>query len=95
MTNNNDNGFLPYDYHTAFYVTVITYTTIGYGDMYPKSLIGQCFIVMGILYIICYKLPNDTNELLRLMNLTTKFERVNYNAKDEVPHIVITGQVIP
>jgi len=70
-------------------------TTIGYGDLYPKTLLGQCFIATGILYIICYKIPVDSNELMRLMNLTSKFERVNYTAKDEVPHIVITGQVIP
>ena len=91
LTNNYDNDFLPFDYHTSFYVTIITMTTIGYGDLFPRSLLGQCFITCAILYIICYKLPTDTNELLRLMNLTSKFERVNYVAKDEVPHIVITG----
>ena len=44
-----------------------------------------------ILYIICYKIPVDSSELLRLMGLTSKFERLSYTAKDEIPHIVITG----
>jgi hypothetical protein len=91
LNNNNGNAALPYHYHTSIYVIVITITTIGYGDMYPLTLEGQVFIVMMIFYICCYKLPVDTNELLRLMNLTSKFERVTYTAKDEIPHIVITG----
>ena len=95
LNNNNGNDYLEYNYHTSFYVTVITMTTIGYGDRFPKTLLGQVFIACAILYIICYKLPVDTGELMRLMNLTSKFERVDYAAKDEVPHIVITGNVIP
>ena len=95
LNNNNGNPALPFSYHTSFYVIVITITTIGYGDLYPLTIEGRIFIVLMIFYIICYKLPVDTNELLRLMNLTSKFERVGYSAKDEIPHIVITGQVIP
>jgi voltage-gated potassium channel len=36
----------------AFYFTVISITTIGYGDITPKTMWGKMIIVLAVLYII-------------------------------------------
>ncbi len=36
----------------AFYFTVITFTTIGYGDITPKTSLGKLIIIFGIIAII-------------------------------------------
>jgi hypothetical protein len=68
--------------------------TVGYGDYYPRSSGGQMFIIFIILYIILYKLGNSIEELLRLMGLKSFYARTSYTSNNEVPHVVITGQVV-
>jgi len=36
----------------AFYFTVISITTIGYGDITPQTMWGKMIIVLAVLYII-------------------------------------------
>ncbi len=36
----------------AFYFTVVSITTIGYGDITPKTMWGRIIIVLAVLYII-------------------------------------------
>ncbi|HIC86875.1 MAG TPA: two pore domain potassium channel family protein, partial [Aquificae bacterium] len=36
----------------AFYFTVITFTTIGYGDITPQTTLGKLIIIFGIIAII-------------------------------------------
>ncbi|WP_245527597.1 potassium channel family protein [Methanotorris igneus] len=36
----------------AFYFTVISITTIGYGDITPQTMWGKIIIVLAVLYII-------------------------------------------
>jgi len=53
-------GTLWGDHHTpfrAFYFMCITVLTIGYGDFFPVSLLGQWFIIGVIIYIIFFILP--------------------------------------
>lgn len=35
LNDNNGRKFIPYYYHTCFYVIIITMTTVGYGDFFP------------------------------------------------------------
>ena len=43
-------------YFTAFYATIVTITTVGYGDIYPNTTPGQIFFVLLIPYVVFYLL---------------------------------------
>lgn len=38
------------DYFNAIWLTVITITTVGYGDVYPHTNIGRCIIMFAAIY---------------------------------------------
>lgn len=84
----------PYVFHETFYYVVVTITTIGYGDIYPKTDYGKIFTMSLIIYAIVIKIPQQTNDLLRLMGLKSFYARKIYKSNAEIPHIVITGQVM-
>lgn len=52
------------------------------------------FTMVIIIYTIVYKIPMHMNELLRLMGLKSFYARTFYQSNNEVPHVVITGQVV-
>jgi|TARA_B110000285_G_C15087888_1_gene597264 hypothetical protein len=81
-------------FYDALYCMCVTLMTVGYGDFYPFTMLGQMFIIVIILYVIVYKLAESINELLRLMGLKSFYARTFYQSNNEVPHVVITGQVV-
>jgi hypothetical protein len=84
----------PYRVHTTFYFMVVTLMTIGYGDFFPVTVQGKFFTMFMILYVIVYKIPLYTQELLRLLGLQSFYARTSYVSNGEIPHVVITGQVV-
>ena len=72
----------------------VTLLTVGYGDFYPISTQGQMFMVGTIIFIIVYKLPMHFAELSRLFSLKSPHARKAYQPNNEVPHVVVTGQVV-
>lgn len=52
------------------------------------------FTMVTIIYTIVYKIPMHMNELLRLMGLKSFYAREIYKSNNEIPHVVITGQVV-
>lgn len=81
-------------FYDALYCMCVTLMTVGYGDFYPYTVVGQMFIIVIILYVIVYKLAESINELLRLMGLKSFYARTFYQSNNEIPHVVITGQVV-
>lgn len=70
---------------------IVTLSTVGYGDISPKSIPGK-FFVLFIVVITIVIIPKQTSELLRLMNMQSKYRRTTYKSV-EVRHIVLTGYV--
>lgn len=64
---------------------------MGYGDEYPKTDLGKIIVLFIILFTIVL-IPKQTNELLRLMNIRSRYRRNDYKAVD-VRHILVTGSL--
>ena len=77
--------------HVSLYFVIITLLTVGYGDINPTNTISKC-IVMFIIVFTIFFIPKQTNELLRLMSLQSRYRRLQYK-HTEVRHICVTGYV--
>ena len=82
----------PRSYFVYFYFIVVTLATIGYGDISPVTDAGQMFITSIIIFIIIM-ISKQTNELLRLLAMQSFYLRADYRKNQEIPHIVIVGEV--
>ena len=78
IENFEDNLANPYTFHVSIYVMMVTLFTIGYGDFFPVTPGGRIFITLVILYVIVFKIPMQTNELVRLINLKSFYARADY-----------------
>jgi hypothetical protein len=59
---------------TALYVSLLTFTTLGYGDIYPKASIGQLIVVSQLVFFVLWigvKLPVAINAI-RVQSTTQK-----------------------
>ena len=50
--------------------------------------------MMVILYTMIYLLPTRSQELLRLIGLKSFYARREYEFNNEIPHLVITGDIV-
>lgn len=41
-------------YFDFFYFSVVTFTTLGYGDIYPVSIIAKSVVIVEVLIFIVY-----------------------------------------
>lgn len=80
------------EFHDFLYYIVVTISTVGYGDIFPITELGRGVILMLIIAAL-YFIPKQTNELIKLMNVTSIYARAVYKSNPEAPHIVICGHV--
>jgi hypothetical protein len=91
---NNDptDDLAKYDFHTWCYYLVVTISTVGYGDITPKSTTGRFFAMFIILFAII-SIPMQTNELIEKMNRYSVYARVHYNVRGHNKHVLICGDL--
>lgn len=82
----------PATFHEMIYFVVVTLATVGYGDVVPESEEGRVCVI-GLIIIVLVLIPKQTNELIRLMGMQSKYARAIYKANAEVPHILVCGHV--
>jgi hypothetical protein len=87
----NSPGGLPHrEYHEYFYFLIVTVSTVGYGDVAPRSMEGQMLVIFMIFTGAIY-LSNASSEAIRLSNLVSRYKQVYYAAQSDTPHVVVTG----
>jgi hypothetical protein len=78
------------------YFMIITITTVGYGDIYPKTVYGQMMCI-GIIIVILALIPSQLSEFSKVSNLTTIYSRKYYSnkGKKDTKHILLLGDASP
>ena len=74
------------------YFVVVSISTVGYGDVVPHTELGR-ITVMVLIIIIIVIVPQQTNELIRLIGLQSVYARTLYKPNSDIPHILICGHV--
>jgi hypothetical protein len=67
------DGYTGLLFHDALYYTVVTFSTVGYGDISPQEAVGRMVMVVLIVLFI-YIIPTETNKLTALMNMRSRYD---------------------
>ena len=79
-------------FHQFLYYTVITLSTVGYGDIYPLSEGGR-IVIICLIILAAYLIPLKTSELLQLLENTNIYSRAIYKSNPEIPHLILCGDI--
>lgn len=81
----------PLTFLTWTYFTTVTLSTLGYGDIAPKSQLGRIYTMVVIAATIV-TVPGITTEILDKMNMQSKYARRKYSARGfRNGHVIICG----
>ena len=83
-----NNLILRQYFHHYLYFIIVSLTTVGYGEIMPKSILSQ-FMIIALVMVILVVVPDQTNELINLSNSQTIYERKDYISSDDVPFVVL------
>ncbi|XP_022111762.1 calcium-activated potassium channel subunit alpha-1-like isoform X3 [Acanthaster planci] len=87
----NFNNSQSLTYGQCIYITVVTMSTVGYGDLTPKTTCGTIFIIffiLGVLAIFASALP----EIVEIVGKGNKYSGVYEPVKGK-KHIVVCGHI--
>ena len=94
---NEDNfeNIYVYGYHDMLYYIVVTMTVVGFGDISPYTVIGQCLYII-IMFTFIVNLEAQVGELQKAFSITTEFSRFQYQkANQNTKHILLLGDSQP
>ena len=80
------------EFHDYFYFSIITISTIGYGDIIPITEGGR-IAVMFLILVGVYLIPTRVNSLIQLLNNVSYYARSRYSSKADTTHLVLVGNV--
>ena len=76
----------------ALYFYVITFTTVGYGDVKPNTVTGQIFIMCTLILTI-FLLPQQIEKLRAIRRYTRKNMKIFKNTTRGEGHILLCGNL--
>ena len=71
------NLLLRRHFHHYIYFSIITLTTVGYGDIFPKEIFSKVTVMIISIFMLFY-VPQQIDKLLTLSNNQTIYQRKSY-----------------
>ena len=86
------NLLLRKQFHHYIYFSLISLTTVGYGEIIPDTSLARWMIILMVVVILVV-VPEQTNEIITLSNAQTIYERRKYISSPEIPYVVLLGDI--
>ena len=86
------NLLLRRHFHHYIYFSIITLTTVGYGDIFPKEIFSKVTVMIISIFMLFY-VPQQIDKLLTLSNNQTIYQRKSYIYIENVPFVVLVGDI--
>ncbi|KAJ3166328.1 hypothetical protein HDU88_003552 [Geranomyces variabilis] len=80
------------NWHDSLYYIMVTFSTIGFGDLTPSSIPSRIIVILLIVVVIVF-VPVQTGKIAEIYNNTSAFQRAKYTARLEHCHVILGGTV--
>lgn len=78
-------------YHDILYYMIVTLTSVGYGDICPKTIQGQYSVILIVIVFISV-LQKQISDFSKVNSLTSEYSRVEYiKSQGDIKHILLLG----
>jgi len=82
----------PLQFHDCLYYIIISFSTVGYGDIYPDQPLTRLLLSLLLpVFVVLFSVVGS--QLFDLQQEHDKYASARYNPKPGIGHIVITGGV--
>ncbi|TYZ64091.1 hypothetical protein PybrP1_009118 [[Pythium] brassicae (nom. inval.)] len=78
------------DFHEALYFVLVTTATIGYGDISPRTTMGQMFVIVLIIGIFTI-VPHEVSKLNRLAKQSHDWDKDYVSKSNASGHVIVSG----
>ena len=84
-----------YKFHDIFYFELVTLSTVGLGDITPKTDLSRLTIIITIIITIAV-IPVLPSKISNVFSLNSKYSRLKYNKYSTIPkHLILIGNCEP
>ncbi|KAJ2997541.1 hypothetical protein HDV02_005430 [Globomyces sp. JEL0801] len=79
-------------WHDSLYYIMVTFSTIGFGDLSPTSDFSRVVVMLLIVLVILY-VPWQTGKILEIFNSLSRYQRAQHTPSTAEPHIILAGEM--
>ncbi|KAI9331668.1 hypothetical protein DFJ73DRAFT_856791 [Zopfochytrium polystomum] len=79
-------------WHDSLYYIMVTFSTIGFGDLTPSSVPSRVVVMLLIVVVIIY-VPIQTTRITEIFNSTSSFQRAKFSASKRHGHVILSGRI--
>ena len=79
-------------FHHYLYYTIVSISTVGFGDISPYTFLGKIIFII-LVFMILIVIQHQINDLITLVSAQSDYARNSYSAKTDLPHILLVGNI--